>query len=103
MSHTIETLKDAEDGESQLIEPGSEGTPNVSSRDESDYLRPYRINLDESNWVKDGYEWTSAHYLSPIAIEHFNITADDPDNPETSVIYQNPGWPMQANAGPTSE
>jgi len=92
-----------EDGESKLIEPGSEGTPNVSSSEESDYLRPYRINLDESNWVKDGYEWTSAHYLSPIAIEHFNITADDPDNPETSVIYQNPGWPMQANAGPTSE
>ncbi|RCW31571.1 RagB/SusD family nutrient uptake outer membrane protein [Marinilabilia salmonicolor] len=89
-----------EEGESTLIEPGTEGeTPNVSSSTESDYLRPYRINLDQSNRVKDGYHWTPAHYLSPIAIEHFNITATDATKPETSVIYQNPGWPMQANAG----
>lgn len=88
------------DGNSILIEPDTPGkTPNVSKRSESDYLRPYRINLDPSNRVKDGYSWIFAHYLSPIAIEHFNITATDPSNPKTSVIYQNPGWPLQANAG----
>ncbi len=91
---------DEETGESLLIEPGTEGkTANVSSSDESDYLRPYRINLDPSNRVRDGYSWISAHYLSPIAIDHFTITASDVSDISSSVIYQNPGWPLQANSG----
>ncbi len=32
-------------------------------------------------------------------MQHFRITATDPENGETSVIYQNPGWPLKANAG----
>src|SRR3546814_14668924 len=65
-----------ENGDSRLIEAGTPGeTANVSKRSESLYLRPYRINLSGTNLVKDGYRWTAAHYLEPIAIQHFIITA----------------------------
>lgn len=47
-----------------------------------------------------GYSWCEAHYLDPIAITHFRITASDPNDLSTSVIYQNPGWPTVANEGP---
>ncbi|WP_395277441.1 sigma-70 family RNA polymerase sigma factor [Halalkalibaculum sp. DA384] len=84
----------------ELVEPGEGGTPNVSSSAESDYLRPYRINLSDGNHVRNGYSWAYAHYLDPIAVEHFSITAgEESSNLESSIIYQNPGWPLQANAG----
>ena len=84
---------------STLIPEGTEGkTANVSSQKNSVYLRPYQI-IKTSNLVYDGYNWCDAHYLSPIAMQHFRITATDPENGETSVIYQNPGWPLKANAG----
>lgn len=87
-------------GSSLLVEAETSGkTANVSKRSESLYLRPYRINLTASNLVKDGYKWTSAHYLEPIAIQHFLITATNPSDLSTSVIYQNPGWPLEANSG----
>lgn len=88
-----------EDGTSKLIPSDAAGTPNVSSSAESDYLRPYRINVTTSNLVKDGYRWAYAHYLTPIAINHFTITATNPLDLSTSTIYQNPGWSMEANEG----
>lgn len=87
-------------GSSQLIEPGTAGkTANVSSKSESWYLRPYRINTSNNNLVKDGYKWALAHYLDPIAIQHFLITTPDATDLSKSVMYQNPGWPMTANDG----
>jgi hypothetical protein len=87
-----------ENGASRLIEADTPGkTANVSKRSESPYLRPYRINLSASNLAKDGYRWAYAHYLEPIAIEHFLITSTG--GAEASVMYQNPGWPLQANVG----
>ena len=89
-------------GTSLLIEAGTPGkTANVSQSSESPYLRPYRVNLTASNLVKDGYRWTPAHYLEPIAIQHFIITSGGSGDPQASVIYQNPGWPLEANVGAT--
>ena len=88
------------DGTSQLIEAGTPGkTANVSKQSESLYLRPYRINISDQNLVRDGYRWANAHYLEPIAIQHFLITATATGDPTSSVIYQNPGWPTEANTG----
>ncbi len=85
---------------SQLIADGS-ATANVSSSSRSTYLRPYEIVNRASNqmWGK-GYKWCEAHYLNPIAITHFRTTASNPTDINTSVIYQNPGWPMVASEGP---
>ena len=88
------------DGSSKLIEAETPGkTANVSKKSESLYLRPYRINLTAQNLVKDGYKFTPAHYLDPIAIQHLLITAGNTSDLETSAIYQNPGWPLEANKG----
>lgn len=89
---------DEETGESVLIPEGTAGvTPNVSSPTNSDYLRPYQI-VKENNLVYAGYNWHDAHYLSPIAYDHFLMTSDG--DPTNSVIYQNPNWPIEANGKP---
>lgn len=68
----------------------------VSSPAVSDYLRPYEKNGNEL--VKDGYKWTMAHYLSPIAAQHFLITSTNGVSP----IYQNPGWSTAPNTPPNN-
>ena len=68
----------------------------VSSPNRSEYLRPYEQTGAEL--VYDGYSWAMAHYLDPIAIQHFLITSEN-KNLSTSPIYQNPGWPLSANEG----
>ncbi|WP_053975893.1 RagB/SusD family nutrient uptake outer membrane protein [Mangrovimonas xylaniphaga] len=72
------------------------GTPSasVSSPSLSDYLRPYEKTGNEL--VFDGYRWTMAHYLNPIAASHFLITGGS-----SSPIYQNPGWSTSANTAPS--
>jgi hypothetical protein len=61
-------------------------------------LRPYEKTGKEL--VYEGYRWTMAHYLSPIATQHFLITSEN-DDTSTSPIYQNPGWSIEANTSPT--
>ena len=90
-----------------LVRPEDSGTATVSSPDDGEYYNIYRIQLDGSNPYREGYRWAKAHYLDPIAIEHFSITSgvepgtDDvgEDRLRQSPIYQNPYWPLQANAG----
>ena len=81
-----------ENGKSTLVHGGS--SANVSSPTLSNYLRPYQIK--ENSPAYNGYRWKMAHYLSPIATKHFQLTAPGNDY-EQSVIYQNPGWPYAPN------
>ena len=78
------------------------GKGNISSKEISgDYIRPYQISKI-NNEVFDGYKFTPAHYLSPIAESVFRQTAaGDQTDLNTSVVYQNPGWPKIAGQGPT--
>lgn len=71
----------------------------VSSPALSNYLRPYEKT--PTNLAYGGYKWAMAHYLCPIAIQHFLITSTDGKDISTSPIYQNPGWPTTPNVGPT--
>lgn len=68
---------------------------NVSNRTFSKYLAPYRIL--SNNIVYNGYRWVMAHYLEPIAIQHFLITGSG--KAEESPLYQNPGWSLIAGEG----
>jgi hypothetical protein len=68
---------------------------NVSDADRSIYLRPYEIK--SSSILYEGLTWKMAHYLNPIAVNHFMITANDGATVSTSPIYQNPGWPVKAS------
>jgi len=87
-----------------LTYAGGTGTANVSSPTQSKYLRPNEYNTNNSIYKK-GYRWAMAHYLSPIAVEHFTLSAPVAAAGETvdrsaSPIYQNPYWPIEADKVP---
>ncbi|HRP34122.1 MAG TPA: hypothetical protein PKV73_19630 [Agriterribacter sp.] len=96
----LQTFRIGQTGSSMLVEAGNNGA-NVSRKSESNYLRPYRINLDAGNLAADGYKWAEAHYFEPIAIQHLMITSPNGADPSASVIYQNPYWPTEPNLGAT--
>jgi hypothetical protein len=68
---------------------------NVSPQSFGKYLAPYHIS--SNNNVYNGYRWNMAHYLNPIAIQHFLITGGG--DVAASPLYQNPGWSLVANEG----
>lgn len=77
------------------------GTGNMSSLEISGvYIRPYQIS-NVNNSAFNGYNFTPAHYLTPIAQSAFRKASED-GQLENSVIYQNPGWPKVAGQGPSS-
>lgn len=91
------------DGTTDLAKVDVEGGKgNISSKEISgDYIHPYQISKI-NNEVFDGYKFTPAHYLSPIAQSVFRQTASgDQTDLNTSVVYQNPGWRKIAGQGPT--
>lgn len=68
----------------------------VSDPARSIYLRPLEVRSNTLSY--EGARFAMAHYLSPIAIEHFQLAS--PNNSITeSVIYQNPGWPITGGSG----
>mgnify|MGYP000888368720 CR=1 FL=1 len=83
------------DGSSQLVHGLNNATSNVSSPERSLYLRPYE--KVSGSLALNGYRWMMAHYLYPVAIQDMLITSQD-NNLSTSPIYQNPGWPLSADA-----
>jgi len=81
----------------QLVYGGSNSSAVVSDPALSPYLRPYEIRSNSDGY--NGAKWHMAHYLNPIAAQHFIISATNNDL-STSPIYQNPGWPLQAGGSP---
>ena len=81
----------------------ADGKGNMSERTADGYIRPYQISKI-NNPVFDGYNFTEAHYLSPIPQSVFRETASgDQTDLNTSVVYQNPGWTKIAGEGPTTK
>lgn len=64
----------------------------VSSPDLSKYIRPFQKNMTSGNLFRDGYTWYLAHYLQPLPINQFTLTASDYSTIELSPLYQNPYW-----------
>lgn len=80
---------------SGLIADGS-GSANVSSKSLSEYFRPHEIL--KSNIYYNGLTWHMAHYLNPLPLRQFILTASDHATPTESPLYQNPYWPLKADA-----
>lgn len=77
------------------------GAGNMSSEEISGvYIRPYQISKI-NNSVFNGYQFTPAHYLTPLAQSVFRKSSED-GSLENSVVYQNPGWPKVAGQGATT-
>lgn len=70
----------------------------VSDPSLSMYLRVHQISTN--NMYFNGYKFTEAHYLDPIAADHFLISSPDGLSPDQSPIYQNPGWKLEGNTAP---
>lgn len=87
---------DPESGENQVVVDPVNG--NVSPEGNSVYLRPYQLT-SVNNLFYNGYMFTEAHYLEPIAQSNFRQTSSDKEDLTKSVIYQNPGWPLVAGQG----
>lgn len=94
----MERWYDKPEGGTKLVYGLDDATANVSAPSISEYLRPYEVS--SKSLVLGGYKWARAHYLSPIAIQHFLISSENNDV-STSPIYQNPGWPTVPNQGPS--
>lgn len=89
------------DGNVLVVVDVAGGTGNMSDRSSGVYIRPYQIS-SVNNSAFNGYRFTPAHYLSPLPQNAFRQTASgDKTDLSTSVIYQNPLWPMVAGQGPT--
>lgn len=65
---------------------------NVSSPNLSEYYRPLEVVMANNNF-KDGLTWHMAHYLEPLPIRQFLLTASDHASIDQSPLYQNPYWP----------
>lgn len=94
----MERWYDKPEGGTKLVYGLENASSNVSAPTISEYLRPYEVS--SKSLVLGGYKWARAHYLSPIAIQHFLISSENNDV-STSPIYQNPGWPTAPNQGAT--
>lgn len=90
-------------GENLAIVSVADGKGNISDPKISGvYLHPYQIS-SVNNSVFNGYNFTPAHYLSPLPQSTFRQTATgDKTDLGTSVVYQNPGWTKIAGEGPST-
>lgn len=83
-----------ESWQENLIADGS-SSANVSSKEDSEYLRPYRRTGNQRCY--NGLKWKMAHYLEPIMVKQFQLTAPDGQTVADSPIYQNPYWKTEAD------
>lgn len=81
-------------GKSTLVADGSDKA-NVSSKDKSEYLRPFERTGSQAGY--NGCTWKMAHYLDPIMVKQFQLTATSGADVSTSILYQNPFWPVVAD------
>ena len=80
-----------------IVSSGESG--NVSAPDDpmtGKYLSPLRVDTRDNQLLNGGYSWHEAYYLEPIGVLDLTLTATDPTNPSTSVMYQNLYWPTDA-------
>lgn len=73
-------------------------TSNVSSKSDSEWLRPYQFTPTQLGY--NGLGWKMAYYLSPISAKEFLLTSKDGKDKDSSPLYQNPYWSKDADTAP---
>ena len=81
-------------GNLTLLADGS-SKAHVSSPDRCESIRPFERYSEQAGY--NGAIWRMAHYLQPIAVKHFQVSAMSGADVTTSPIYQNPYWPIVAD------
>lgn len=98
MKDKYDYIKDGQTLSYLIADNADEAKNTMSSPSLSSYIRPYQITQNGNNFY-DGLFFCEAHYLDPIAVEHFLISSPDGETISQSPIYQNPGWPIEGGAG----
>lgn len=70
----------------------------VTSPSRGEYIIAYENIQEPSNLYRNGLHWMMAHYLEPLPIKQFLLTATDHASVEQSPLYQNPYWPVVADS-----
>ena len=81
------------------LKPYPEDGANVSSKEQSEYLRPFETLSSKNGF--NGATWHMAHYLNPIGISHLLLASPTGKDADQSAIYQNPYWPIEADQSAT--
>lgn len=68
----------------------------ISKKEKSEYFRPQEV-IEVNNSYYNGLTWRMAHYLQPLPLRQFLLTAPDHATMADSPLYQNPYWPMTPN------
>lgn len=76
-----------------LVADGSTNAT-VSSIELSEYYRPHEVN-QANNSFYNGLTWHMVHYLEPLPLKQFLLTASDHATYSKSPLYQNPYWPTE--------
>lgn len=80
----------------EIYGDGTEGsgssTAGVSPKEAGDYWKlAWNISL-----ASDGYTFDPANYLSPLSYDVFRLACTTEGDVSTTVVYQNPDWPITA-------
>ena len=68
----------------------------ISAKSLSEYYRPHEVIKGNNNYY-NGLTWRMAHYLEPLPLRQFLLTAADHKSIDQSPLYQNPYWPTTAD------
>ncbi|KAA6310421.1 RagB/SusD family nutrient uptake outer membrane protein, partial [termite gut metagenome] len=85
-------------GTADLVADGTNDAK-VSSKDRSEYLRPYERYSGQNGY--NGMTWRKAHYLRPIMVKQFQVSATEGADVAASPLYQNPYWTIRADESAT--
>ena len=85
-------MQDWYDAQSLVADASSQAT--VSAPSLSEYYRPHEVN-EANNSFYNGLTWHMAHYLEPLPLKQFLLTASDHATYSKSPLYQNPYWPTE--------
>lgn len=64
----------------------------LSPAEDGKYLRMFHNN----NLAQNGYTFDPANYLSPLSYDVFRLACETEGDVSTTVVYQNPDWPVTA-------
>ena len=84
---------DKDGNEKSAVVADGSTSANMSPKSDGKYVRPLR-RTQTNNQLYDGYTWKKAYYLEPLGLQDLQLSATNPEDINTSMMYQNPYWPV---------
>ena len=91
-AYKLYTPVDKDGNEKSAVVADGSTSANMSPNSDGKYVRPLR-RTQTNNQLYDGYTWKKAYYLEPLGLQDLQLSATNPEDINTSMMYQNPYWP----------